>query len=633
MPERVIAILAQLVEHITRNDEVVGSIPTNGSKNHCNPLENSGFFFEIFMPLLTGTVFGTVREAFVLLRRGKHYYCRVWVPLDLRERIGRKELKKSLLTTDKQAARLAEVQLLHKTELAFSRLRIAMLTDRELEQISVSILADFTGRIEEHRKGRKDPMSFLEAGRMPYGLDVNFDSGVLPLLEASFAFPRNVANAVEYYSGKITELIVLKNSGVYRDDFRRQTRKAIYERSLDVELPPDGWFNENAPEWLQQPPEDFSRVHDAILDGLIEGYTLELQRVKGVKNPAIEAAVTARIEAAKHRPKLSELWEAYKAYKNAKGKWGESSADGYERFYTETVKVVGDKELSDYSQDDAIKLLESLKKNRASTATGKVEFVSSLFRFALKTPDSCDRWKVRGNPFTEMQVKDDGGDKPERRGYSKEELYKLAEGLLSVRKLVEPHRFWVPLVALYTGARQNDVCQLRVADIKNIDGVLAFEFCHKPASQQSTKARKTRVCPVHPMLLKLGFGKYLQAQEAAGHDRLFHLMKYSKGKKWTGKIRTWWNTTFQGNILDDSTGVSFHSFRKSFINWFKQNGCYVAAFDRSVIQSMIGHDEDDDVTGVHYEEDYSPKEKLRMLSKLDYGFPKELIDELQRKEF
>jgi len=25
------AILAQLVEHITRNDEVVGSIPTNGS--------------------------------------------------------------------------------------------------------------------------------------------------------------------------------------------------------------------------------------------------------------------------------------------------------------------------------------------------------------------------------------------------------------------------------------------------------------------------------------------------------------------------------------------------------------------------------------------------------------------------
>lgn len=31
VPEGSSAILAQLVEHITRNDEVVGSIPTNGS--------------------------------------------------------------------------------------------------------------------------------------------------------------------------------------------------------------------------------------------------------------------------------------------------------------------------------------------------------------------------------------------------------------------------------------------------------------------------------------------------------------------------------------------------------------------------------------------------------------------------
>jgi hypothetical protein len=32
VPENNIAVLAQLVEHITRNDEVVGSTPTNGSR-------------------------------------------------------------------------------------------------------------------------------------------------------------------------------------------------------------------------------------------------------------------------------------------------------------------------------------------------------------------------------------------------------------------------------------------------------------------------------------------------------------------------------------------------------------------------------------------------------------------------
>ena len=40
LPEGIIAILAQLVEHITRNDEVVGSIPTNGSKDIRNYLIN-----------------------------------------------------------------------------------------------------------------------------------------------------------------------------------------------------------------------------------------------------------------------------------------------------------------------------------------------------------------------------------------------------------------------------------------------------------------------------------------------------------------------------------------------------------------------------------------------------------------
>lgn len=39
------AILAQLVEHITRNDEVVGSIPTNGSRITSTYVNCVGVFF------------------------------------------------------------------------------------------------------------------------------------------------------------------------------------------------------------------------------------------------------------------------------------------------------------------------------------------------------------------------------------------------------------------------------------------------------------------------------------------------------------------------------------------------------------------------------------------------------------
>lgn len=567
----------------------------------------------------------------MLLRRGSNYYCRVWVPLDLRERLGRKELKRSLQTSNKQSAKLAESELLHKTGLAFTRLRLNMLTERELEQITVSILADFSGKMESHRRERKDVFSFIEGG-VPAGLDLNNGMRGWDLLDASFTFPRKVAEAVAFYESKISELILLKNSGVYRDDFRWKARKMVQERGLEVELPPDNWFNENEPEWFQEPPAEFARVHDAILDGLIEAYSLELQRVQGFKDPAMEAAITARIEGAKHRPKLSELWAAYKGYKNARGKWGNKTAAGYERFYTEAVNLLGDRELAEYRQEAAIKLLESLKGNSASTATGKIEFMSSLFKFALKTPDSQDLWNVRGNPFAEMQI-DGAGNAPKKViPYSHDDLVNLVTGLLDVRKKVEPHRFWVPLIALYSGMRQDEICQLRTEDVTEVDDVPVFYICHKPKSKQKNKGKRLKVCPVHPMLLKLGFGRFVEAQKAAGHDRLFHTLSWSQGKDWTGRIRTWWNETYQVALVADRTGRSFHSLRHNFIDWFKQSGCYVAQNDRSIIQSMVGHVEGD-VTAVHYEEDYSPAEKLRMLAKLDYGFDRGLIDALKRKDY
>lgn len=56
--QKIIAVLAQLVEHITRNDEVVGSIPTNGSKikglrNLRNPFfSKNSLKFTVLLPSL-----------------------------------------------------------------------------------------------------------------------------------------------------------------------------------------------------------------------------------------------------------------------------------------------------------------------------------------------------------------------------------------------------------------------------------------------------------------------------------------------------------------------------------------------------------------------------------------------------
>jgi len=152
----------------------------------------------------------------VLLKRGKTYYCRVWVPLDLRDRLGCRELKKSLHTTSKQEAKVAAIALEGKAAITFFRMRAGMLTDRELEQLTVQILAEFTGKIEEHRKQRKDGFSFLYGG-VPYGVNPNCDS---ELLDATFNIPRDAAAAVATYQSWIKSLEEQRASGIYDDALR-----------------------------------------------------------------------------------------------------------------------------------------------------------------------------------------------------------------------------------------------------------------------------------------------------------------------------------------------------------------------------------------------------------------------------
>jgi integrase len=37
------------------------------------------------------------------------------------------------------------------------------------------------------------------------------------------------------------------------------------------------------------------------------------------------------------------------------------------------------------------------------------------------------------------------------------------------------HRFWIPLIGLYSGMRLNEICQMDVADIQTIEGITCFQ--------------------------------------------------------------------------------------------------------------------------------------------------------------
>lgn len=140
-----------------------------------------------------------------------------------------------------------------------------------------------------------------------------------------------------------------------------------------------------------------------------------------------------------------------------------------------------------------------------------------------------------------------------------------------------PHRWWVPLIGLYTGARINEVCQLKVADIAQEGGVWCIriqktvdpDLAHKTRgrSRQSLKGKSAvRTLPIAQPLLDAGFLDFLDDMKACGHPRLFpHL---SAGiNRTTGETNARYSQAAVSQFgsylktLGVPKGVGFHAFR------------------------------------------------------------------------
>ena len=94
-------------------------------------------------------------------------------------------------------------------------------------------------------------------------------------------------------------------------------------------------------------------------------------------------------------------------------------------------------------------------------------------------------------------------------------------------------KYWVPLIALFSGMRLGEIIQIQVSDVRYLDGIEYFDVT--PAAigprddeaddAEEEKSLKTessrRAIPVHETLFELGFRDFLKFRRATGARRLF----------------------------------------------------------------------------------------------------------------
>ncbi len=150
--------------------------------------------------------------------------------------------------------------------------------------------------------------------------------------------------------------------------------------------------------------------------------------------------------------------------------------------------------------------------------------------------------------------------------------------------------FWLPLMALYSGARLRELAQLRVSDFRDhpIHGPY-FEI-HERAEGSSVKtAASSREIPVHPQLVALGVLRYVAGLREKKAERLFPDMPLGDDGATvrTDPMSKALNRMLSRAGLTDRALV-FHSFRHTFASFGRDSG-----IGGGTLRALMGHESDD----------------------------------------
>lgn len=146
-----------------------------------------------------------------------------------------------------------------------------------------------------------------------------------------------------------------------------------------------------------------------------------------------------------------------------------------------------------------------------------------------------------------------------------------------------PHRFWGPVLGLYTGARVTEVAQLYVKDVEMVDGVPGLRIERRFLGQKLKNKSFRRFVPLAQPVLDAGFLGFVEEVKKAGHVRLFPDLPNGTGLGYGRQLSRQFSTYIKRSGVDEA-GLGFHAFRHTLVTRLEDAG-----EDETAIARLTGH--------------------------------------------
>ena len=311
----------------------------------------------------------------------------------------------------------------------------------------------------------------------------------------------------------------------------------------------------------------------------------------------------------------------------ARAYWDERSVNwkplfkkSYEAPFNYLVEYFGDTTPIDqvdfYMMKDFRDSLREGKKLSVARANFYVDFAKAVFNLEMKTTRT-----LRVNPAEVFTLKDSRRTQDQRAAFSLIDLELMFIKSHEYANDRHPHdyTFWLPLLGLFTGAREEELAQLRTWDIIKHDGVWCIDI-NQNEEEKSVKTSEQRLIPIHSFLLQLGFVRF---DQKVPKGMLWRTLK-RQYDRWSHYFTKWFKKFKDSAGIDPAPGkLVFHSFRHTVAQHLKDKGV-----EERYISELLGHSTAGELT--RYGKRYQPKrlleqavERIDFHKRLDLSYPLE----------
>lgn len=560
--------------------------------------------------------------AYLCLKRSIYYF-RYALPKESRLHWGRSELRLSLRTSYLRTARFRARMLLAEVEKTF--LEDTMLEYREIRR-RMNILLQ--------RMLAQDHADLSEKKALTIG-DTTIPYDQLRASQAAMLLCWNSEKALEKLAP--TCLVDLFKSGAFTweelsEENYLQIVKAYNEMQITMHR------------------IEVARLRgDFLLEEEIVGrdygkLPCEIEKTAETEVSSVPMQVAIEAMSPKKNALLySDAMDRYIHQKLQDGEWREHSVADHRGRLGEFLLIIGDKSIESITREDMRLFRETLRRlppNRTRVKAYKDKNIQELLALKVEKTLSVTTvnilveavgsmlgWYVREglldvNPATHLQIKDTRQDIELRQAFSADELSKIfAHPKFAQKEFKSPSYYWIPLIALYTGMRLEEISQLHCADIyeSSNKGIWIIDINAtgldeegRPKLLKNKNAR--RIVPIHPILIRLGILDYHADITKKKHVRLFPDLKKSEGAVKFGKQPGKQFKSVVTAALGDASGKTFHSLRHTFADFYKQRG-----LQNDYFRQVFGH-ELPMLAAKQYGEKFPPEILYEnVIVKLDYG--------------